>query len=261
MQALPEIETGSAPERVLGEVDRVVADLVAYMRKRGYEAGERIGSERDFATRFGVGRGVVREALSALESMRVVERRPNSGIYLRPIASEGSIDAMVLFNDLGIPATQSEVNQLVEMRRMLEIQSVAMAAMRWQQQDMHALDAILLATEGRLARRESIVEQDAAFHLQVVACTQNQFIHRIAHSYYLALRAGRHLYLEAHEQCAASHLGHVALRDALHARDPQRAVQAMEAHLVGMESYWLERVEDNSSQQAHGQVPKELHHQ
>ena len=226
------------------EVNRIIGELVAFIRKRGFDPGERIGSERDFASRFGAGRGVIREALSALESMRVVERRPNSGIYLRPIEVEGSIDAMVLFNDLGIPATHSEVLQLVEMRRMLEIQSVAMAAVRWQIEDMNSLDAILLATEVKLARGESIVDQDSAFHLQVIACAKNQFIQRVVHSYYLASRARRHRYFHATEQCAASHLGHVVLRDAIHARDTDKAIQAMEVHLEGMESYWLERVED-----------------
>jgi GntR family transcriptional repressor for pyruvate dehydrogenase complex len=232
------------PLREHSEVNRIIGELVAFSRKRGFDPGERIGSERDFANRFGVGRGVIREALSVLESMRIVERRPNSGIYLRPIESEGSIEAMVLFNDLGIPASHSEVLQLVEMRRMLEIQSVAMAAVRWQTEDMDGLDAILLATEAKLARHESIVEEDAAFHLQVIACAKNQFIQRVAHSYYLASRARRHRYFHAPEQCAASHLGHVALRDAIRGRDTDKAIQAMEIHLQGMESYWLERVED-----------------
>jgi GntR family transcriptional repressor for pyruvate dehydrogenase complex len=226
-------------------VSRIIGELVSFIRKRAYDPGDRIGSERDFATRFSVGRGVVREALAALDSMRVIERRANSGIYLRPIASESSIDAMVLFNDLGIPATHSEVLQLVEMRRMLEIQSVAMAAARWQAEDMIRMDAILLEAEGQLARRESIVDQDSAFHLQVIACAKNQFIQRVAHSYYLASRARRQRYFRSQEQCAASHIGHVALRDAIHARDSQTAIRAMEIHLEGMESYWLERVDGN----------------
>lgn len=236
----------SAPTESLreqSEVNRIIGDLVGFIRKRGFDPGDRVGSERDFASRFGVGRGVIREALSVLESMRVVERRPNSGIYLRPVDSEGSIDAMVLFNDLGIPATHGEVLQLVEMRRMLEIQAVALAAARWQPDDMKSLDAVLSATEARIARRESIVEEDAAFHLQVIACTHNQFIQRVAHSYYLASRARRHRYFHAPAQGMASHRGHVALRDAIHARDAALAIQAMEVHLEGMESYWLERVE------------------
>jgi GntR family transcriptional repressor for pyruvate dehydrogenase complex len=226
-----------------GEVGRVIGDFVAHIRRRGYEPGERVASERDLADRFKVGRGVVREALSVLETMRVVECRPNSGIYLRRVASEGSLDAMVLFSDLGIPASNDEVVQLVEMRRLLEVQTVALAAVRWDEADMAALDRILVRTESRIARGESIVDEDADFHLQVVACAKNQFVQRVAHSYYLASRHRRVVYFGAPAQCRASHEGHVALRDALHRRDVGQATATMEAHLAGMTSYWLDRVD------------------
>jgi len=224
----------------------VIGGIVAYIRRRGFEPGERVSSERDLAARFGVGRGVVREALSALETMRVVERRPNSGIYMRRVASEGSLDAMVLFSDLGIPASNQEVLQLVEMRHLLEVQTVALAAMRWEPTDLAALDEILRRTEQRIARGESIVEEDAAFHLQVVACAKNQFVQRVANSYYLASRHRRVSYFAAADQCSASHEGHVALRDALFARDTAGAMARMEEHLAGMTSYWLDRVDATS---------------
>jgi len=232
------------PNRDRDEVDRVIGDFVAHIRRRGYEPGERIDSERDLAGRFGVGRGVVREALSVLETMRVVERRPSSGVYLRRVDAEGSLDAMVLFSDLGIPASDDEVLQLVEMRRLLEVQTVVLAAARWTPPDLAALDAVLVRSEARIARGESIVDEDAAFHLQVVACAQNQFVRRVAHSYYLASRHRRVAYFGAPEQCRASHEDHVALRDALHARDAWRAAATRERHLGGMTSYWLERVDD-----------------
>ncbi len=226
-----------------GQASGVIGEIVAYIRTRGFEPGERVSSERDLAARFGVGRGVVREALSALETMRVIERRPNSGIYMRRIASEGSLDAMVLFSDLGIPATDQEVLHLVEMRRLLEVQTVALAAQRWEPADLAALDAILVRTEARIARGESIVEEDAAFHLQVVACAKNQFVQRVAHSYYLASRHRRLAYFATAEQCIGSHAQHLALRDALSARDVAGAMARMEEHLAGMTSYWLDRVE------------------
>ncbi len=229
------------------ECSGVIGEIVAYIRSRGFEPGERVASERDLAARFGVGRGVVREALSALETMRVVERRPNSGIYMRRVASEGSLDAMVLFSDLGIPATNQEVLQLVEMRRLLEVQTVALAAARWEPADLAALDDILRRTERRIAAGESIVEEDAAFHLQVVACAKNQFVQRVVNSYYLASRHRRVAYFAAADQCRASHDEHVALRDALHMRDVCGAVTRMEEHLAGMTSYWLDRVEATPS--------------
>ena len=47
-------------------------------------------------------RGVIREALATLEVMRFIERRPNSGIYLRDTEVEGSFEALVLQAHLSI---------------------------------------------------------------------------------------------------------------------------------------------------------------
>ena len=72
-----------------------VSKILSFIRERRYQPSERLPSERDFADRFSTSRGAVREALATLEAMRVIERRPNSGIYLRH-SEESSIEALVL---------------------------------------------------------------------------------------------------------------------------------------------------------------------
>lgn len=66
--------------------------ILSFIRERRYQPSERLPSERDFAEKFDTSRGAVREALAALEAMRIIERRPNSGIYLRN-SDESSIEA------------------------------------------------------------------------------------------------------------------------------------------------------------------------
>ena len=57
-----------------------IGKILSFIRERHYQPAERLPSERDFAEKFDTSRGAVREALAALEAMRVIERRPNSGI-------------------------------------------------------------------------------------------------------------------------------------------------------------------------------------
>ena len=57
-----------------------IGKILSFIRERRYQPSERLPSERDFAEKFDTSRGAVREALAALEAMRVIERRPNSGI-------------------------------------------------------------------------------------------------------------------------------------------------------------------------------------
>ncbi len=51
--------------------------------------------------RFGVTRSSVREALAVLDAMRITERKPKSGIYLRNTLEDSGLDALVLQADLG----------------------------------------------------------------------------------------------------------------------------------------------------------------
>ena len=62
-----------------GRVMQAVGQIISFVQGRGYEAGERIPSERDLMARFGVGRGVIREALTVLEALRYLEQRLGRG--------------------------------------------------------------------------------------------------------------------------------------------------------------------------------------
>ena len=57
-----------APSNAIGKI-------LSFIRERRYQPSERLPSERDFAEKFETSRGAVREALAALETMRVIERR------------------------------------------------------------------------------------------------------------------------------------------------------------------------------------------
>ena len=59
--------------------------------------------------------------------LRIVERRPRSGVYLRAEASVASLDMIVVKADLGLPVDDDEVEQLSEFRTMLEAQAIVLA--------------------------------------------------------------------------------------------------------------------------------------
>lgn len=61
--------------------------------------------------------------------MRIIERRPNSGIYLRN-SDESSIEALVLHAESGLPFQAEEIADVVEVRRILEVQAARLACTR-----------------------------------------------------------------------------------------------------------------------------------
>ncbi|MCK8787841.1 FadR family transcriptional regulator [Roseomonas sp. NAR14] len=217
----------------------LIQRLLPYIHERRLAPGDRLPSERDLAERFGVGRGAVREAIAVLETLRMVERRPNSGIYLRPVESEGSVEALVLQAGIGVPLSPAEVREIVELRSLLEVQAIALACERREAAHLAQLDGILAESERLLAAGGTLTDLDAAFHLAVVEAVGNRVFLRLVNAFYLLSRQRRQRFFAESGQSAASHAQHVAMRDAIAAREADRAVALMRRHLKGVESHWM----------------------
>jgi DNA-binding FadR family transcriptional regulator len=175
-----------------------------------------------------------------LETVRMLERRPNSGIYLRAHVRDGSLDALVLQADLGVPLSEAEVAELVELRRMMELQGTALACERRTEADLIRLDAALAGGARAIADAENFAEADAAFHLAVAEATGNRVFLRVVNSFYLLSRSRRWHYFADGSRAPGSQAQHEAMRDAIRAQDAERAVEIMRGHLRGVESYWHE---------------------
>jgi DNA-binding FadR family transcriptional regulator len=161
----------------------IVGQILSFIYQRRYEPNERLPSERDFAERFGTSRAAVREALAALESMRVIERRPNSGIFLRN-SDESSIEALVLHAASGLPFYPEEAANVFQVRRILEVQAVKLACENRTSEDIDNLRNILRVTKNLLDRNKSIQKEDEDFHMAIVAATKNGILVRIVKSFY-----------------------------------------------------------------------------
>jgi DNA-binding FadR family transcriptional regulator len=72
----------------------------------------------------------VREALGVLEALRVIERRPQSGIYVRSATAEPSVEALVLRESLNVRASTVDYEQAQEARVIHEVEAARLAARR-----------------------------------------------------------------------------------------------------------------------------------
>jgi DNA-binding FadR family transcriptional regulator len=205
---------------------RLIADQVRQLIDRGeYAVGSRLPSERELADMLGVSRPTVREALIALEVEGRLRIRVGSGVYVasqRPIA-----------NPLGHTAIEGPF-EVLRARAFVESAVAEEAARCATREDVVRLDAVL-AKVGPVLTIEGWVDLDRRFHKAVAMVLGNVVLLRTVgelfdqriNPYFAQL--SRHICTDATRR--AAHAEHVAIRDAIAARDPARARAAMRDHL------------------------------
>lgn len=228
----------NSPEAKESGSSAVIAGILQYLKERRLQPGDRLPSERDLAERLGAGRNAVREALATLVTLRMVESRPNSGIYLRHLERESSFEAMVMLADLGAPPTTTDIAETMEVRAHLEALSVRLACQRRTEEDLQRMTAILARTDEILAAQGNITEEDTAFHIALVDATHNSVLVRILNAFYRFTARRRVVVFSNREQAKASARDHHKLVDLIRQREEDKAEALILNHMARARSYW-----------------------
>lgn len=226
---------------------RRIADTVAEAIEAGqYKLGDRLPTERELAEQFGVSRPTLREAMIALEMLGMIEARHGLGIYVtgnvRPSAPAASAD----------PDIEIGAFELIEARRLFEGEAAALAATSITDEQLAALEALM----ERMAVEDEVRGEDAdrEFHMTIARATGNGAIiatienlwdwrHRSPLARNILTRArGMGLEPRIHE--------HRRVFEALKARDPHAARQAMRDHLERVIDHLLHATETEAVQKA-----------
>ena len=213
--------TTSAPKYArVSAAEAVLADLRGAIERGELPVGDRLPSEAALATRYGVSRTVVREALRSCETLGLTRTRTGSGTFV--IADH-------------VPATLTvgsySSQDLFEARPHVEIPVAGLAAARRSPEQLAELHGML---DRMLATTEPArwVELDASFHAAIARASGNRvFIDLQATMGTAAARQSETLNLIAHRRDAANR-EHAAIVAAIDAGSPERAQEAMTANLV-----------------------------
>jgi len=198
----------------------------------------RLPGERELAQTLGATRSSVREALGVLEALRVIERRPQSGIYLRSAVSEPSVEAFVLQEALDVRSSTAEYEQAQEARIIHEVEAVRLAARRRTSGDLAVMQAIIEGARKNLRNERNLADDDEAFHLALIGAAKNPILLRISKSLYLMTRSVRYAYFQTSGSGVQSIREHVKILDAVEERDPGRAAKLLKRHYAGSSTRW-----------------------
>ncbi len=191
---------------------------------------DRLPPERLLAGQLGVSRGVLREALSSLEALGLVEARGAAGRFVAG-GDAGRSHAMVA---AWLHQHARELLEIDEIRSVVEAHAIRSLS------DWDALDAARRAAEivrrqEQALERDDVVaaaEADAEFHRLLCSYSQNVALRSLAEGLVETSRRGALAVYSLPEAARRSIAQHVGIVDALVAGDTGRAAELARTHMV-----------------------------
>ena len=150
--------------------DRVADALAAEIRAGRLVAGDKLPTEAVLVEQFSVSRTVVREAVSRLKSLGLVDSRQGSGVYVKDAGFSP------LNFDPRYAVSKQAVIQIVEVRRALEAEVAALAAQRRTQADVERIRQSIIALEKAVQAGGDGVSEDVRFHRAIAEAARNPFL-------------------------------------------------------------------------------------
>lgn len=229
-----------------------IYELVAeQIRKRiqsgELKPGERLESVEQLAKRFQVGRSTIREALSALRAMGLVDIRQGEGTFVT------SYDLMKLAQPIGDFANinKKEMMEFFEVRKIIESGAAGIAACKRKDRHLKAMREAIEAMEQATGGDNLGEIADANFHLAIAESTQNsvliKMMEMISDTLRDTMRESRRLWLFSEDSTLDRlHQEHRSIFNSIEEQNPILAQQLMLAHLVKVENVLVRYHQDQS---------------
>jgi len=161
--------SGSLEERIL---EKIVRSL---------KSGEKLPSEKQLASEFGVSRAAIREAFSAFEASGVVVALQGSGRYVQMPDVSGQItDGWTIL----IRAKPELLLELLEIRVVLEIGFLPKAIDRLSLDHIAKLKQLVETMLEKSAKGENYVREDREFHRILFASTGNPLLGQLLKAFW-----------------------------------------------------------------------------
>lgn len=205
--------------------DTVVEKLEAMIS--AMKPGERLPTEKELSERFSVGRSTLREAMKVLSARKMVVRR-NEGTFVGDSIKGCLVDPLNLIINM---QAGNDMNALIELREILELNTIRMAAERAVPDDIVELQRAHWLFKEPGISKEEIQQRDINFHNAIAKIAGNPVIEELLNSL-------RTVIAKNIEQEKQGHIGlewtrdfHQEMVDAIARQDSQKAYQVMKDYL------------------------------
>lgn len=217
------------------QTDVVIQGIKDLLTGGELQPGSRLPIEKDLAAQLGVSRGSLREGVRALATLGVLETRQGDGTYVTALDPRTLLSPLGFLADLQQPAHASD---LLAVRRVLESESAALAAVRLTDEELGELDRVLDTADGSGEDLEAFIQADTEFHRLIARASANPPLAAIIDTLVgRTFRARLWRAISDRGAVSTTQAEHRAIVDELRRRDPERARIRMSVHLLGVEEF------------------------
>ncbi|MDU2063329.1 MAG: GntR family transcriptional regulator [Sporomusaceae bacterium] len=160
-------------------VEQIVDTITNAIISGELKPGDQIPTENELCVSLGVGRNSVREAIKILVAYGVLTIRRAEGTFVRQ-----DYDSKMLYPVLyGIILQKDSANQIVELRKIIDVGILQLAIDKLDLESLHAMEQALKELERKIAMAKvapsDVYDADTAFHMVLTAITQNVLLEGI----------------------------------------------------------------------------------
>ncbi|MFB6725775.1 FadR/GntR family transcriptional regulator [Kribbella sp. NPDC056345] len=230
--AAPAEKSGAAAGPYRPGYEVVAERILQLIAELPLRPGDRMPTENELATRLGVSRTVVREAVKILSAIGRVRAQKGRGLY---VADDDGMLGPSRWGAFFMPTDLDHVYQLFEFRRVQEIAASRLAATRATPAELRAIEAGAEACrQGHLTGQTELFDRgDDEFHLGIATASHNPFllaslreVRRLQHQSSTIVLRGT---VGGHAEEAIEE--HAAIYRAIRDGDPEAAAAAAAVHV------------------------------
>ncbi len=210
----------------------VTRELIRRIASGAMAPGTLLPTEAELCHEFKVSRAVIRETMRVLVEKGLVDVRQGKGTFVAPMDRWDHLDPMILEERLRAGCVSTAVEEMLEVRRLVEVQMAGLAALRADPDDIQRLTDLVREMSRCLDDPERYSQLDNLFHETIGAASKNAMLARMTAPVYHLLRVGRRLTNRLVTDHGASQVGHHAIAAAIAQHDREAAQKAMADHIA-----------------------------
>ncbi len=165
MYELKPVRNKKIYEEIVEQVKQLIAEGVL-------APGDKLVSEKELAEKLQVGRSAVREAFRALEALGILEVKPGEGAFIRRVEPQAFTEMLAL----ALLMDKNTTKELMELRRILEVESAGLASLRHTPEDLARMEEALAEMEADIRAGNLGEKADWKFHYAVAVATHNSLV-------------------------------------------------------------------------------------